>query len=163
MIDTEDGVDSIATIESVDKDSPYDLPLEKIKGKSVPIDSDDEETITTSHISTTKDDRGVQETVTTTQVSTKKSHEGVAQSVTKVTKTQKISKKVIKAQRKVASEEEEEEENEEDTKSAVSITELSDDDKVAEPSTQKPTRNIQQITRVCFLFLFCHTIQICIH
>ena len=151
MVDTEDGV------ESVDIYPEYDLPLDKVTGKSVPIYSDDEETVTTSQISTAKDDRGVEETITNTRISTKKGPEGVAQRVTKVTKTQKVVNKVTKVQRQ---EESEGEEEEEETKSAISITELSDDEKTPGPSTRKSTRTTQHITRVCFLFLFCHNIQL---
>ena len=109
--------------------------------------------MTRTQVSTRKDGMGAEETVTTTQTSTKKGDRGIEQRVTKVTKTKKVIKKVTKVA-KAEEEEEEEDEEESETKEAVSITELSDEDKFPEPSAHKSTKTTQHITSVCFLFLY---------
>lgn len=100
MVDTEDGVESIATIESVDKDTDLDVPLDTSKGKSAYVDSEDEETITTTQITSNKGDKGEEQVVTTTQTRTKTGGVGIEQRVTKVTKTKKVVKKVTKVKKR---------------------------------------------------------------
>ena len=156
MVETEDEVQSIqsnATVQSISKDTNQDMPLDTLKGKSALVDSEEEETITTTKVTSTKGDDGEEKVVTTTQTSTKMGDGGIAQRVTKVTKTKKVVKKVTKVKKE--EEEEEEEETEEETKDAVSITELSDEEKPKDQRVPKPSKTTQQKTSVRFLLLFC--------
>ena len=156
MVETEDEVQSIqsnATVQSISKDTNQDMPLDTLKGKSALVDREEDETITTTQVTSTKGDDGEEKVVTTTQTSTKMGDGGIAQRVTKVTKTKKVVKKVTKVKKE--EEEEEEEETEEETKDAVSITELSDEEKPKEQRVPKPSKTTQQKTSVRFLKLFC--------
>ena len=133
MADTEDGVASIATQDSLDKDEEKFLPVSRDDEKAMPIDSDQEEIVTTTKVSSITGDQYIQ------------------QRTTKVTKTTKVVKKIKKTQKY----DDETDEEEEEIKETVSITELSDDEKYPESSIPQSAKAAQHITSVCSLFLFC--------
>ena len=133
MADTEDGVASIATQDSLDKDEEKFLLVSEDDEKAIPIDSDQEEIVTTTKVSSITGDQYIQ------------------QRTTKVTKTTKVVKKIKKTQKY----DDQTDEEEEELKETVSITELSDDEKYPESSIPQSAKAAQHITSVCSLFLFC--------